>query len=334
MLRHWTSGAERPTSIIASQPAGGEDQLPEGDCRKSCCPPEFATCCSPFAQLIRFAVSEKRMLRHYTGTPEERQSRQVHRRHPELAVNTCERKGVNMVEAVAVLAFAQFSASMNAIVRFNGLDYQDWSEQVKFYLALTGLDLSLNTKEFAALTNKSSQEEKEYHEKWMRSNKMCLNLMKITMAENMKPMMPKVDITSEFMGNVKKVSMSEIVDKSIAGNLMTELTSMKFDWSMLIHDHCNQMANIAAQLKGMGMELSESWLVHLVINSLPPAEFGQFHVNYNTLKEKWSFKETKHLLVQEETRLKKLRHHSIHFTSQGGSSTNKRKPGKKGQDPT
>nr|GLL39870.1 uncharacterized protein LOC109193502 [Ipomoea trifida] len=60
------------------------------------------------------------------------------------------------------------------------------------------------------------------HEKWMRSNKMCLNLMKITMAENMMPMMPKVDIASEFLAQVKELSMSEIADKSIAGNLMTE----------------------------------------------------------------------------------------------------------------
>nr|GMC48392.1 hypothetical protein Iba_chr01aCG20320 [Ipomoea batatas] len=59
LLRRWTSRAEKPTSIIASQPAGGEDQLPEGDCRKSCCPPELATCCPPFARLVRFAVSEK-----------------------------------------------------------------------------------------------------------------------------------------------------------------------------------------------------------------------------------------------------------------------------------
>nr|GMD28162.1 UBN2 domain-containing protein [Ipomoea batatas] len=139
------------------------------------------------------------------------------------------------------------------------------------------------------------------HGKWMRSNKMCLNLMKITMAENMKP---KVDIASEFLAKVKELSMFEIADKSIAGNLMTELTSMKFDWSVSIHDHCDQMVNIAAKLKGMGMELPESWLVHLVINSLPPAEFGQFRVNYYTLKEKWSFKETKHLLVQEEAILK------------------------------
>nr|GMD98095.1 UBN2 domain-containing protein [Ipomoea batatas] len=142
------------------------------------------------------------------------------------------------------------------------------------------------------------------HGKWMRFNKMCLNLMKITMAENMKPMMPKVDIAYEFLAKVKELSMSEIADKSIAGNLMTELTSMKFDWSVPIHDHCDQMVNIAAKLKGMGMELPESWLVHLVINSLPPAKFGQFRVNYYTLKEKWSFKETKHLLVQEEARLK------------------------------
>nr|GMC95801.1 reverse transcriptase [Ipomoea batatas] len=122
--------------------------------------------------------------------------------------------------------------------------------------------------------------------------------------ENMKPMMPKVDIASEFLAKVKELSMSKIADKSIARNLMTELTSMKFDWSVPIHDHCDQMVNIAAKLKGMGMELPESWLVHLVINSLPPAEFGQFRVNYYTLKEKWSFKETKHLLVQEEARLK------------------------------
>nr|GMC58130.1 uncharacterized protein LOC109168059 [Ipomoea batatas] len=127
------------------------------------------------------------------------------------------------------------------------------------------------------------------HGKWMRSNKMCLNLMKITMAENMKPMMPKVDIASEFLAKVKELSMSEIADKSIAGNLMAELTSVKFDWSVPIHDHCDQMVNIAAKLKGMGMKFPESWLVHLVINSLPPAEFGQFRVNYNTLKEKWSF---------------------------------------------
>nr|GLL21725.1 uncharacterized protein LOC109168059 [Ipomoea trifida] len=207
--------------------------------------------------------------------------------------------------------------------------YTGLNKSGQFYLGLTGLDLSLNTKELAALTDKSSQEEKEYHEKWMRSYKMCLNLMKITMVENMKPMMPKVDIAYEFLGKVKELLMSKIADKLIAGNLMIELTSMKFDWSMPIHDHCNQMANIAAKLKGMGMELSESWLVNLIINSLPPAEFGQFHVDYNTLKEKWSFKEIKHLLVQEETGLKKLRHHSIHFTSQGGSSTNKRKPSKK-----
>nr|GMC78963.1 hypothetical protein Iba_chr04aCG6510 [Ipomoea batatas] len=59
LLCRWMIGVERPTSIIASQIAGGEDQLPEGDCRKSCCPPEFATCCQSFARLVRFAVSEK-----------------------------------------------------------------------------------------------------------------------------------------------------------------------------------------------------------------------------------------------------------------------------------
>lgn len=29
------------------------------------------------------------------------------------------------------------------------------------------------------------------------------------------------------------------------------------------------------------------------------AEFGQFQVNYNTIKEKWDFKEMKAMLMQE-----------------------------------
>ncbi|WVZ07573.1 hypothetical protein V8G54_020919 [Vigna mungo] len=55
----------------------------------------------------------------------------------------------------------------------------------------------------------------------------------------------------------------------------------------------------------MGMEVNESFLVQFIMNSLPP-EFGQFQVNYNTIKDKWNFQEIKVMLVQEEGRLKKM----------------------------
>ncbi|WVZ22501.1 hypothetical protein V8G54_001045 [Vigna mungo] len=152
--------------------------------------------------------------------------------------------------------------------------------------------------------------------------------MRMFMAENVKPSMPKTESTKEFMRMIKEYSQSDITDKSIVGTLMSELTTKKFDWSQPIHEHVTGMANIAARLKSMGMEVNESFLVQFIMNSLPP-EFGQFQVNYNTIKDKWNFQEIKAMLVQEEGRLKKMRDHSIHLTTHEGPSFSKVKPGKK-----
>ncbi|WVZ04530.1 hypothetical protein V8G54_025336 [Vigna mungo] len=152
--------------------------------------------------------------------------------------------------------------------------------------------------------------------------------MRMSMAENVKPSMPKTESAKEFMRMIKEYSQSDITDKSIVGTLMSELTTKKFDWSQPIHEHVTGMANIAARLKSMGMEVNESFLVQFIMNSLPP-EFGQFQVNYNTIKDKWNFQEIKAMLVQEEGRLKKMRDHSIHLTTHEGPSFSKAKPGKK-----
>jgi len=55
------------------------------------------------------------------------------------------------------------------------------------------------------------------------------------------------------------------------------------------------MVNLAAKFNSMGMQVSESFLVQIILNSLP-TRFGQFQVNYNTLKEKWVFQEIKVML--------------------------------------
>jgi len=84
---------------------------------------------------------------------------------------------------------------------------------------------------------------------------------------------------------VKDYSQSDITDKSILGNLSTELTNKKFDWTQPIHDHVTEMANMVAKLNSIGMVMNESFLVQFIMNSLP-TKFGQFQVNYNTIKEK------------------------------------------------
>jgi len=217
----------------------------------------------------------------------------------------------------------------SGVIKFNGLNYADWYEQIQFQLGVFDLDLAIVMDEMPpAINETSTADEKTLYEAWQRSNRLSLNLMRMTMAENVKPSMPKTENAKEFIRMIKEYSQSDITDKSIVGTLMSELTTKKFDWSQPIHDHVTGMANIAAKLKSMGMEVNESFLVQFIMNSLPP-EFGQFQVNYNTIKDKWNFQEIKAMLVQEEGRLKKLKDHSIHLMTHDGSTSSKANPGKK-----
>jgi len=63
------------------------------------------------------------------------------------------------------------------------------------------------------------------------------------------------------------------------------------------------MSDMARKLKGLAMEISEGFLVHFIMTSLPSA-FEAFKVNYNTHKDKWSMSELIAMTVQEEERLK------------------------------
>ncbi|XP_041006927.1 uncharacterized protein LOC121251676 [Juglans microcarpa x Juglans regia] len=48
--------------------------------------------------------------------------------------------------------------------------------------------------------------------------------------------------------------------------------------------------------------MSESFLVHYILNTLPH-QYGPFKISYNTHKDKWSINELMTMCVQEERRL-------------------------------
>ncbi|CAA7053517.1 unnamed protein product [Microthlaspi erraticum] len=237
-----------------------------------------------------------------------------------------------MVKHVLMLAASSsLFASANSVVKFNGLNYGEWSEQIWFTLGVMALDSAILTDdEPAAIIEESSEAEKSRFERWERSNRLSLNLMRMTMAESIKPSMPKTEKAREFLQKIKECSQSDLADKSIVGSLMNELTTRKFDWSQPIHDHVTHMSNLAAKLSTLGMEVNEHFLVQFIMNSLP-FEFSQFQVNYNTIKDKWNFKELKAMLVQEEGRLKKMRDHVANFVGHGSASSSKGKLSKMGK---
>ncbi|CAN1216838.1 hypothetical protein LINPERPRIM_LOCUS788 [Linum perenne] len=68
------------------------------------------------------------------------------------------------------------------------------------------------------------------------------------------------------------------------------------------------MSHIVSKLKALKVDLSEEFLVLMVLVSLP-SQFSQFKISYNCQKEKLSLNELISHCVQEEDRLKQEKPH-------------------------
>jgi len=66
--------------------------------------------------------------------------------------------------------------------------------------------------------------------------------------------------------------------------------------------HVLIMVDMVEKLKTMDMTISNNFLVHFIMTSLPSPKFEVFKVNYNLLTEKWNVSELIAKCGQEEER--------------------------------
>ncbi|XP_031276888.1 uncharacterized protein LOC116135327 [Pistacia vera] len=158
----------------------------------------------------------------------------------------------------------------SSIIKFNEFNYNEWSEQVEYHLGVQNLDLALMTEKPADLTENNTDEERSFHKKWERSNRLSLKYLRMTVVSEIKTSLPTTEYAREFMRLAKETSQSKAADKSCTRALMSRLTTMKYDGSRSMYEHVTEMSNIAARIRNMGMSVDESFLVKFVINSLPP----------------------------------------------------------------
>jgi gag-polypeptide of LTR copia-type len=64
-----------------------------------------------------------------------------------------------------------------------------------------------------------------------------------------------------------------------------KMLTFKYNGTSGVCEHITMMNDMAVKLKGMDKTISEGFLVHFIMTSLP-AQFGHFKINYNTHKEK------------------------------------------------
>ncbi|MCI13287.1 hypothetical protein A2U01_0034404 [Trifolium medium] len=66
-----------------------------------------------------------------------------------------------------------------------------------------------------------------------------------------------------------------------------------------VRQHIMRIRDIAAQLKTLEIDMSESFLVDYILNTLP-SPYEPFIIPYNTHKDRWPVNELLTMCVQEE----------------------------------
>ncbi|XP_028117109.1 uncharacterized protein LOC114314822 [Camellia sinensis] len=194
------------------------------------------------------------------------------------------------------------SANMNNVPMLNGTNFKDWKENILIVLGCLDIDLALRIPKPNALTAQSTLEETVYFEKWDRSNRLSLMIMKRGIPEVFRGAITEdVTIAGEFLSEIQKRFAKN--DKAETSTLLASLISIKYKCKGNVREYIMEMSHLASKLKALKLDLSDDLLVHLVLISLP-AQFNQFKVSYNCQKEKWTLNELISFGVQEEERLK------------------------------
>ena len=98
---------------------------------------------------------------------------------------------------------ASISTNINLVPMLKD-NFKDWKESIMIILGCMDLDLVLRIEQPASLTDKSSNEEKRDIEKWERSNRMSLIIMKRGIPETFRgDVSEKVTTASEFLKEIE-----------------------------------------------------------------------------------------------------------------------------------
>ncbi|XP_055814076.1 uncharacterized protein LOC129883422 [Solanum dulcamara] len=118
---------------------------------------------------------------------------------------------------------------------------------------------------------------------------------------------------------------------ALASTLIMKFSSMRLTSVRGVPEHIMKMRDLAAQLKILDVEMSETFLVHYILNILP-AQYGPFKISYNAHKDKRSINELMAMCVQEKGRLLMETGKSAFMTTQG-KKTNQANKKWKGKAP-
>ena len=149
------------------------------------------------------------------------------------------------------------------------------------------------------MTQENTNAEVALYEQWERSNQLNV----IIKTKNIGDVKGSIEQYEKVQDLLKAIDEQFVTsDKALANTLIMKFSSIRITRVRGVREHIMQMRDIAAQLKKLGIDMSESFLVHFILNT-DSRQYGHFKISYNTHKDKWSINELMTMCVQEEKKL-------------------------------
>ncbi|XP_042401490.1 uncharacterized protein LOC121991566 [Zingiber officinale] len=202
---------------------------------------------------------------------------------------------------------ANFSDMICDVPELRGDNYKIWKERTLLHLGCKDVD-------YAIRKDEPPLENIALYEKWERSNRLSIMFIKTKISDGIRGSLEHYDNVRDLLKAIDDQFVSS--DKALASTLIHQFSSMKLSGIHSVRDHIMRMRDIAAQLKRLEVEMSDSFLVHYILNTLP-SQYTPFKISYNTHKEKWSINELMTMCVQEEGRLAMEEGEKVNLTTPG-----------------
>ncbi|KAL8170304.1 hypothetical protein V2J09_022108 [Rumex salicifolius] len=186
------------------------------------------------------------------------------------------------------------------IPELRGDNYKVWKERVLLHLGWMDIDYAIRKDEPASITEASTPEAIALYEKWERSNRLSVMFIKTKISASIRGSVDQHEKVKDLIKAIDEQFASS--DKALASTLIMQFSSLRHTEIKGVRDYIMRMRDIAAQLKALEVTMSESFLVHFILCTLPQ-QYAPFKISYNTHKDKWSINELMTMCVQEEGRL-------------------------------
>ena len=152
------------------------------------------------------------------------------------------------------------------------------------------------------------------YDKWERSNRLSVMFIKTKISAGICGSIEQIDKVKPLLKAIDEQFV--IFDKDLASILIMQFSSTKLIWIRGVRDHIMRIRDIEAQLKSLEVTMSDTFLVHYLLKTLPQ-QYSPFKISYNTHKDKWSINELLTMCVQEEGRLMMEEGEKVNLTTFG-----------------